>query len=179
MAVKKQNIKDVKELPEVAEGIKELPAVNDGEPEVSYVSKEEKTLPDIVNAEDTVMIGGIPVEIKPTHLRYQRDRTANFYRVLELYPLIDIVSLDAESFGDGRTGDQALLEWLIAVFDDSVGVGEAADKRRNERIEFVKKYYNQMDTETIEKILTIFKRINRITEKEEKLKNAERGMRKV
>lgn len=178
MAVKKQNMKEAKELPEVAEVNKELPGVNTLEPDVDYEPKEEKELPEIINAQNTVMIGGIPVELKPTLLRYQRDRTANFYRVLEIYPLIDIVSLDAEAFGDGRTGDQALLEWLIAVFDDSVGTGEAAEKRRNERIEFVKKHYNQMDAETIEKILTIFKRINRITEKEEKLKNAGRGTRK-
>ena len=86
--------------------------------------------------------------------------------------------MDDNSLGDGRSGDQALLEWLCAVFDDSVGVGETAEKRRDERIEFVKKNYNQMDSEMIEKILEIFKRVNRITEKEEKLKNALRGMRK-
>ena len=34
--------------------------------------------------------------------------------------------------------------------------------------------YDEMDTATIEKILTIFRRVNKIDEKEEKLKNMER-----
>lgn len=178
MAGKKQNIKDTKELPNVTAAEKELPEVVEKETEINEINAEIKEMPRIGNAENTVMINGEPVEIKATHLRYQRDRTANFYRVLDMYPLIEILSVDDNSLGDGRSGDQALLEWLCAVFDDSVGVGEAAEKRREERIEFVKKNYNQMDSEMIEKILEIFKRVNRITEKEEKLKNALRGMRK-
>ena len=178
MTAGKRNHAETKELPVVAMSEKELPKTEIGIKPMPKETKKHKALPDIGNAENTVMIGGQIIEIKPTHLRYQRDRTANFYKVLEMYPLVEILSLDEAAFGDGRTGDQALLEWLIAVFDDSVGVGEAAEKRREERIEFIKEHYNQIDTETIERIVEIFKRINRITEKEEKLKNALRGTRK-
>ena len=63
-----------------------------------------------------------------------------------------------QSFGDGRDGDKALLDWLVAATD---------------REELVRKNYNEMDSGTIYKILAIFKRVNKIEELEKKLKNAE------
>lgn len=59
------------------------------------------------------------------------------------------------ALGDERDGDKALMDWLIAVFDDE---------------EIVVENYDSMDTETIERVLAIFKRINKIDEKEEKAK---------
>ena len=50
------------------------------------------------------------------------------------------------------------MDWLIAATDDE---------------KLITENYDDMDTETIEKILVIFKRVNRITEKDEKLKNME------
>ena len=118
----------------------------------------KKSLPPIGNPENTVMIGGKPIEIKATKLKYQRNRTATFYRILELYPLTDILSMEAGQFGDDRDGDKAVMDWLIAATDDE---------------QLIVENYDDMDTETIEKILMIFKRVNRITEKDEKLKNLE------
>ena len=67
------------------------------------------------------------------------------------------MSMGSNAFGDGRDGDKALMDWLIAVIDDE---------------QLIVDNYNEMDTETIEKILAIFKRVNKIDEKEEKQKNA-------
>ena len=64
--------------------------------------------------------------------------------------------MEAGSFGDDRDGDKATMDWLIAATD-------------NEQL--VIENYDSMDTGTIEKILSIFKRVNRIDEKETKLKN--------
>lgn len=73
-----------------------------------------------------------------------------------MYPLIDLLAMKAGAFGDDRDGDKAVMDWLIAVFDDE---------------DFVVKNYEEMDTGTIEQILAIFKRVNKLDEKEEKLKN--------
>lgn len=52
------------------------------------------------------------------------------------------------------------MDWLIAAFDDE---------------DFVVSHYDEMDTAFIEQVLAIFKRVNRIDEKEEKLKNMVTG----
>lgn len=49
-----------------------------------------------------------------------------------------------------------MLDWLCAVIDDE---------------ELVRSNYNDMDAETIERILEIFLRVNRIKDKEDSLKN--------
>ena len=101
-------------------------------------------------------IGDQLIEIKPTKLKYQRNRTAAFYRMLELYPLADILAMEAGAFGDDRDGDKALMDWLIAVTDD-------------ERL--ILDHYNELDTGVIEQLLQIFRRVNHMDEKEQKQKN--------
>lgn len=64
--------------------------------------------------------------------------------------------MEVGALGDDRDGDMALMEWLIAATDNE---------------EIVRENYDEMDTETVERILSIFKRVNRIPEKEDKLKN--------
>ena len=44
-----------------------------------------------------------------------RNRTAAFYRILEVYPLSDILAMEAGAFDDERDGDKAVMDWLIAV----------------------------------------------------------------
>ena len=61
------------------------------------------------------------------------------------------MAMDDSSFGDGRDGDKCVFDFLIAVTDNE---------------ELIKEHYDEMDTETIEKMLSIFKRLNRIDEKE-------------
>ena len=76
--------------------------------------------------------------------------------MLELSPLADILAMEAGAFGDDRDGDKAVMDWLIAVFDDEALVLEN---------------YDAMDTGTVEQLLEIFRRVNRIDEKEQKQKN--------
>ena len=116
----------------------------------------DKGLPQIGNPENTVRIGDQLIEIKPTKLKYQRNRTAAFYRMLELYPLADILAMEAGAFGDDRDGDKALMDWLIAVTDDE---------------QLILDHYNELDTGVIEQLLQIFRRVNRMDEKEQKQKN--------
>ena len=40
-----------------------------------------KGLPQVGSPENSIVIGGRLVEIKPTRLRYQRNRTAAFYKI--------------------------------------------------------------------------------------------------
>lgn len=138
---------------------KEMPAAEQTTKPIPAPTKKTKELPQVGSPENTVMIGDTLVEIKPTKLKYQRNRTATFYRLLEVYPLIDIMAMEAGSFGDDRDGDKATMDWLIAATDNE---------------ELIIANYDSMDTGTIEKILSIFRRVNRIDEKEEKLKNAEK-----
>ena len=132
--------------------------------EIPQETKELKPMPTVGIAENMVRIGDEMIEIKPTKLRYQRDMTANFYKALEMYPLPEILSWDENVIGDGRTGDKAVMDWQIAVTDNA---------------QIVRKYYNDMDTSTIETLLEIFKRINRISEKEDRIKNALREKAKA
>lgn len=136
-----------KEIPDAEIQVKKTPSRR----------KKEKELPDVGNPENTVLIGDTLVEIKPTKLKYHRNNVASFYKIVEMVPLPDIMSMGSNAFGDGRDGDKALMDWLIAVVDDE---------------QLIVDNYNEMDTETIEKILAIFKRVNKIDEKEEKQKNA-------
>lgn len=127
MAPRKKQITADKEIPSTEMEVKELPSS----------AMQQRTLPTIGQAENTVMIGGKPVEIKPTKLKYQRNRTAAFYRMIDTYPLMDIMAMEAGVFGDTRDGDKAIMDWLIAALDDE---------------ELVVGNYNDMDTDTIERI---------------------------
>lgn len=142
---------------------KEIPPTEMEKKDIPSTDMADRPLPQVGQAENTVLIGGKLIEIKPTKLKYQRNRTAAFYRMIETYPLMDIMAMEAGVFGDDRDGDKAIMDWLIAATDDE---------------QLVVDHYDEMDTDTIERILAIFKRINKITEKDEKLKNLERTAKK-
>ena len=76
--------------------------------------------------------------------------------MMDMYPLADILAMDTVIAGDDRDGDKCVMDWLIAVFDDE---------------QFVLDHYDDMTVEDIEKALAIFRRINKIDEKEQKRKN--------
>ena len=131
-----------------------------GSKKTPQAGTESKALPIIGNPENTVMIGGQPVEIKATKLKYLRNGTANLYRLLEQVPLSEIMMIGEYGFGpnDSRDGDKAVMDWLIAVTD-------------NEQL--IVDHYDDMDVAQIEQMLEIFKRVNRFAQKEENLKNAQ------
>lgn len=147
-----------KAMPAAEQAKKELPEAGVTEKEIPDTGVQAKEMPQVGTPENTVMIGDQLIEIKPMKLKYQRNRTGVFYHVLELYPLPDILAMGPKSFGDGRDGDKALLDWLVAATD---------------REELVREYYNEIDSDTVYRILSIFKRVNKIDELEKKLKNAE------
>ena len=118
------------------------------------MKKKEKPVLGI--PENILTICGTQIEIKPTKLKYERNRTAAFYRMMDMYPLADILAMDTVIAGDDRDGDKCVMDWLIAVFDDE---------------QFVLDHYDDMTVEDIEKALAIFRRINKIDEKEQKRKN--------
>lgn len=152
----KENVPEItapKETPKGKRGKKPLP---EGEQKL-------KTLPEAGTAENCIRLAGTLIEIKPTKLRYQRNRTALFYKFLDIYPLVDILGMDTGAFGDDRDGDKALFDWLVAVTDDE---------------ELVKQHYDEFDSDMIEKLLLIFKRLNRIDEKEQKQKNLEENLKR-
>ena len=124
--------------------------------ETPDMKQEIPELPEIGIPENTIVIGGKLIEIKPTKLKYQRNRTAVFYHALELYPLPDILAMNSRALGDNRDGDKALCDWLVAVTDDE---------------DLVREHINEFDTETVYRLLAIFRRVNKIDEREEKLKN--------
>lgn len=145
-----------KKQPSAEQQEKTLPDAGMESKKTPEATAKPKALPKTGSPENTVIIGEQLIEIKPTKLKYQRNRTAAFYRVLEMYPLVDILAMEAGSFGDERDGDKATMDWLIAATDDE---------------QLVLDNYDSMDTGTIEKILSIFKRVNKIEEKEAKIKN--------
>ena len=116
---------------------------------------KKKDLPQVGSPENTVMIGGKLIEIKPMKMKYVRNRTAAFRHILEAYPLSDILAME-NTFGDGRDGDKALFDWLVAVTD-------------NEQL--ISENYDEMDTDTIYRMLAIHRRVDKVDEMEAKLKN--------
>jgi len=143
-------------LPEEEQEVRELPAEEITEKSIPDAGIKQREMPAIGTPENTVKIGDRLIEIKPMKLKYVRNRTAAFRHILELYPLSDILAMDKE-FGDGRDGDKALMDWLIAVTDDE---------------ELITENYNDIDSDTIYKLLAIHRRIEKVDELEAKLKNA-------
>lgn len=119
-------------------------------------SPKELPQPQTGNKDNTVNICGTLVEIKPTKIRYQVDRTASFYRILDNVPLVDVLSADVGVFEKGRDGSQCVIDWLVAATDMP---------------DLIIENYHELDTEVINRILEIFRRVNRIDEMEEKAKN--------
>lgn len=150
-----------KATPDGEMNVKETPDSEIKVKDVPEVEVKIREMPKVGNPENTVIIGGELIEIKPTKLIYQRNRTAVFYHALELYPLPDLLAMETSKqqdiFGDGRDGDKALLDWLVAVTDNE---------------ELVREHYNEIDTDMVYRLLEIFRRVNKIDEREAKLKNA-------
>jgi len=145
-----------KPAPNTEQAQKEIPDTEVMEKAMPEIGIKQIDMPQIGTPENTVTIGGKLIEIKPMKLKYVRNRTAAFRHILEMYPLSDILAMD-NKFGDGRDGDKALMDWLIAVTDDE---------------ELIVNNYNDIDTDTIYKLLAIHRRIEKIDELEAKLKNA-------
>lgn len=131
---------------------KEIPAETKKPKRTPKAKALDKELPKIEHEENCITLGDRKIEIKPTKLKYFRNRTASIYSALKLVPINEFLAYDKGVFDNDRDSDQILFDFLIAVFDDG---------------SIVKTYYDDMTSEDIERILEIFGRINHIEEKEE------------
>jgi len=144
-----------KSLPKVNENAKPIPEVTDTTPPLPKPSTKEISTPKVGNLQNMVQFGDVEIELKPTKIKYQRDRTAAFYRMLKQMPLVDILALQDGILDPERSSDKMLFDWLIAVTDDP---------------KIVTANYDKLDTETIHQILEIFCRLNHIKDDEKKQK---------
>lgn len=147
-----------KALPKEQQEERELPVAKTEKVDVPAGGTTAKALPVVGSPENTVTIGGRLIEIKPMKLKYVRNRTAAFRHVIEQFPLSDILAMDKSFLGDGRDGDKALYDWLVAITDDE---------------DLIRENYDDIDSDTIYRMLAIHRRIEKVDELEAKLKNAE------
>lgn len=145
-----------KAMPPEKQADREMPSNEIENVEIPEQEIKHVDLPAIGVPENTVVIGGQMIEIKPMKLKYVRNRTAAFRHILEMYPLSDILAME-NKFGDGRDGDKALYDWLVAVTDNE---------------DLIRENYNEIDTGVIYQLLAINRRIEKVDEMEAKLKNA-------
>lgn len=146
----------VKEIPDTEQISKDIPDTKQKKKELPDAEQRKKGMPPIGHPENTVIIGNKPIEIRETKVKYARNGSLQFYHVQKTYPLTEVVQITPDQMKDGRDGDKALFDWLVAMTDD---------------VELIKDNYDNIDISTIEKLIEICGRINKIDEKEEKLKN--------
>lgn len=142
-----------KEEPSEPELTRETPtetALSKEEPSVSEMNKE---MPSNVNIENCVEIDGKLYEIKPTKLKYFRNKMAAAYNVIKAIPLSEFLTYDKGVIDPEKDADQILYDYLVAAFDDP---------------DFVHEHYEDMTADDVEKVINIFGRLNHIEEKEEK-----------
>lgn len=119
------------------------------QPEVSEMNRE---MPSKVNTENCVEIDGELYEIKPTKLKYFRNKMAGAYSVIKAVPLNELLTYDKGILDPEKDADQILFDFLVAAFDDA---------------DFVTEHYEDMTADDIEKVVAIFGRLNHIDEKAE------------
>lgn len=130
------------EIPEETKVMEDMPEA----------ASENKELPSDLKEENCVEIDGQKIEIKPTKLKYFRNKSASGYGIIKAVPIYELFKYEKGVLDPERSADQLVYEFLVASFDDSV---------------FVRNNYNEMDAEMLDRIVKIFGRINHIDEKEE------------
>ena len=116
------------------------------------VSPEKQEKPSDLLEENCVLVGDQKIEIKPTKLKYFRNKAASAYGIIKAVPLHELLTYGKGVLDETRDADQLLYDFLVATFDDST---------------FVREHYDDLDADTIDRIIKIFGRINHIDEKEE------------
>ena len=115
-------------------------------------SPEKEKMPSDHNMENVVIVEGQEIEIKPTKLKYFRNKAASGYGYIKAVPLYELLTYPKGTVDQERDGDQLLYDFLVAAFNDS---------------SFVRDHYNELDADQVEKVTKIFGRLNHIDEKEE------------
>lgn len=161
----KQNPQDIeldKNAPAETELEKEQPVETPKLEIVPDVSPQTETIPDVSPdktempsdyiEENCITVDGKIKEIKPTKLKYFRNKAASAYGLLKAVPLHEFLIYGKGVFDEQRDADQLLYDFLVSVFDD---------------MEFVRDNYNDMDAEQVDRALKIFSRLNHVEEREE------------
>ena len=112
----------------------------------------DKEFPSDLIAENCVKIGEKIIELKPTKLKYFRNKMASAYGVIKAIPLNEFLAYGKGTIDPNIDADQVLYNFLVAAFDDSA---------------FVRDNYDDMTADDVEQVIRIFGRLNHIDEKEE------------
>lgn len=144
--------KKVEETPNESPKVEEIPNESPEKQEQPEDTKLDKDMPNMPNAENCVVIGENIIEIKPTKLKYFRNKAASAYGIIKAVPIHELLTYSAGVLDEKRDADQLLFDFLIAAFDDPV---------------FVRDHYDEMTADDVEKVIKIFGRLNHIDEKEE------------
>ena len=142
-----------KESPADPELAKETPTdtkLSKDTPEQTELNKE---MPSNIKKENCIEIDGKLYEIKPTKLKYFRNKMAAAHNVIKAIPLSEFLTYDKGVIDPEKDADQILYDYLVAAFDDP---------------DFVHEHYEDMTADDVEKVINIFGRLNHIEEKEEK-----------
>lgn len=140
------------DIPELSPQKDETPDVTPQKEEIPEVVPQKEELPSTLNPENTVVVCGKPIEIKPTKLKYFRNKTTSSYGYIKAIPLTELLTFEKGVLDKTKDADQILYNFLVAVFDDP---------------QFVEENYDEMTADEIDQIVKIFGRINHIDEKEE------------
>lgn len=119
---------------------------------IPEVSPEKEEKPSDLLEENCVMVGDQKIELKPTKLKYFRNKAASAYGIIKAIPLHEFLTYGKGVLDERRDADQLLYDFLVAAFDNST---------------LVRDNYDNLDAETIDRICKIFGRLNHIDEKEE------------
>jgi hypothetical protein len=153
---------DNKEIPIEKKLLEEQPTETTKIKVVPDETKQLETIPDATPVkeempsdeieENCVIIGNEKIELKPTKLKYFRNKAASAYGIIKAVPLYELLTYGKGTIDETRDADQLLFDFLVAAFDSS---------------EFVRDHYDEMDADTIDRVCKIFGRLNHIDEKEE------------
>lgn len=138
--------------PEITPQVETIPEESPKKENTPEASPEKAEKPSDQIEDNCVVIGDKKIEIKPTKLKYFRNKAASAYGIIKAVPLHELLTYGKGIIDENRDADQLLFDFLVSVFDDS---------------SFVKRNYDEIDADVIDKICKIFGRINHITEKEE------------
>lgn len=137
--------------PEQTEQKQETPETTPEKESMPEESKE-KELPSGLNEENCVVVDGNKIEIKPTKLKYFRNKAASGYGIIKVVPIHELYTYDKGVLDPNRDADQLVYDFLVAAFNDPI---------------FIRDNYNELDADILDKVVKIFGRINHIDEKEE------------
>lgn len=118
-------------------------------------SEPKNELPPTVDPENCIVLNGKAYEIKPTKLKYFRNKAASGYGVIKTVPIHELLTIGKGVVDNKRDADMLLFDFLIAAFDDP---------------DFVRDNYDEMTADDVEKVVKIFGRLNHIDEKEEQVR---------